>query len=337
MTNGPRRAGLGRKIIAPVLAVAVLAGGVHLWADTNLFGDDDLCGGLVSADAAEAALPGAGRLSDRGLNGGSKADEAAFTCVVESSSLLPWAQDGYLRISGSRARGDFPFTSAGRTGAASVSFFSGGATGAVADGHGWVLLPEECTTADGPAVVDADAPKDSEAAPLARLLTEVANRAAERAGCAGKTPLTAPNALAAAPEPRPVGEGSVCGLDGLPFPGTPDQARTAQETVQDTDGPLWACEVTGQATFTVTREPRLLAGILASPGLRERPDVGGLKVSGFDANHVVAECGGTPTYFSMETHPGYTTAFGKPGTPKSRELHADFVRLAGERFGCTRS
>ncbi|MEZ7007689.1 hypothetical protein [Streptomyces sp. AD55] len=333
MTNGPRRTGLARKIIAPALAVAVLAVGVHLWADTHLFGDDELCGGLVPADAAGAALPGSGRLSDRGLDG-SPDDEAAFTCVVESSSLLPWAKDGHLRISVGRERGDFPLTSGSPSGPASVSFFSGGVTGAVRDGHGWVLLPEECTTVDGPAVAEAHAPKDADAAAFARLLTEVAAKAAERAGCAGKTPPAAPGTLDAAPGPRPVREGSVCGLDGLPFPGTPDQARTAEETVQDTDGPLWACEVTGQATFAVTQEPRLLAGILASPGLREQPDVAGLRVSGFDANHVVAECGGTPTYFSLETHPGYTTAFGKPGTPKSGDLRTDFVRLAGERFGC---
>ncbi|GAA4018106.1 hypothetical protein GCM10022384_70410 [Streptomyces marokkonensis] len=56
MTNGKCRAGLGRKVVAPALAVAVLAAGAHLWLNTNLFGPTDVCGGLVSADSADTVL-----------------------------------------------------------------------------------------------------------------------------------------------------------------------------------------------------------------------------------------------------------------------------------------
>ncbi|MEU3733558.1 hypothetical protein AB0E81_29790 [Streptomyces sp. NPDC033538] len=61
----------------------------------------------------------------------------------------------------------------------------------------------------------------------------------------------------------------------------------------------------------------------------------GLQVSGFDPRHVVADCAGTPTYFSMEVHQGYTSALERPGTPNSRDLYDDFVDVAGKRFGCS--
>ncbi|MGC0374439.1 hypothetical protein [Streptomyces sp. SAI-229] len=172
---------------------------------------------------------------------------------------------------------------------------------------------------------------------LARLLTEVADNAAERGECAGDKPLVAPDALDAAPEPRRVRADAVCGLAGLRFPGTQAQARAGKkETVQDGDGPTWSCEVIDHAIYAVTQEPRLLAGIRSSPGFTEQPRTAGLQVSGFDPTHVVADCaGGTPTYFSMEVEQGCTTALEKPGTAGPRELFDNFVDIVGERFGCT--
>ncbi|MGC9442556.1 hypothetical protein [Streptomyces sp. WG5] len=337
MTGKNSRARLGRGSIAVTLAVVVPAAGVHLWLNTNLFGREDVCGGLVSTDSAQAVFAESGRLSDRdGLND-SPSDQLDFTCTVESSSFLLGSETDYMRISGGRERGDFPFSEYGRwPSPATVSFFSGGATGAVGSDHGWVLLPGACTTQDGPAVIEGYAPEGSDPVELARLLTEVANNTAERGGCAAETPLTAPDTLDSSPEPHQVQEGTVCGLAGLEFPGPKAQGRAnATETVQDSTGPTWSCEVADYATYAVTQEPRIVAGIRSSPRFTEQPRVAGLQVSGFDPRHVVADCAGTPTYFSMEVHQGYTSALEKPGTPNSRDLYDNFVDVVGKRFGCS--
>ncbi|MER6613560.1 hypothetical protein [Streptomyces xantholiticus] len=336
MRNGSGRAPLGRKVIAPVLATGVLAVGAHLGLNTNLFGGDEVCGGLVSTDAAAAVFPSSGRVSDREGLDSRPGDRLAFTCTVESSSFLPGSDTEHLRISGTRERGDFPFTDDGRwPSPAKVSFFSGGGTGAVGDDHGWVLLPGTCTTAaDGPAIIEGYAPEGSDPATLARLLTAVANNAAERVGCGGNGALVPPGALATPPEPQRPEKGVVCGLAGLAFPG-PNGQGAAQETVQDAPGPTWACDVPGYAIYAVTQEPRIIEAIRSSPGYEEQPRLVGRQVSGFDPHHVVADCAGTPTYFSLELGQKYHDAVGAPGTPRIQELFDTFVEAVGKRFGCS--
>ncbi|MBG0852101.1 hypothetical protein I2W78_09665 [Streptomyces spinoverrucosus] len=335
MTNESGRASLGRNIIATLVAVAVLAVGVHVWLNTNLLGRKEVCGGLVTTDSAEAVFSASGRISDRDGLDDRPSDQLAFTCTVELSSFLPGSDTEYLRIMGSRERGDFPFTDNGRwPSPVTMSFFSGGATGAIGSDHAWVLLPDACTTADGPAIIEGYAPEGSDPVNFTRLLTEVANTAAERADCATKQPLTAPDTLVAAPEPRQVKDGVVCDLSGLEFPGPPGDQAKAMESVQDRSSPTWSCEVSGYATYVVTHEPHIIAGIRSSPGFTKQKRVAGLQVSGFDARHVVADCAGTPTYFSMEFGQEYASAVGKPGTPRIRNLFDNFIDVAGKRFGC---
>ncbi|MFI0990612.1 hypothetical protein [Streptomyces exfoliatus] len=209
----------------------------------------------------------------------------------------------------------------------------GGATGAVGQDHGWVLLPGTCTTQDGPAIVEGYAPEGSDPVKLARLLTDVADKAAERAGCLDKGPLGAPTALTASPESRPVDDTAVCGLQGLTFPGP--EGRSEAKTVQESIRPTWAREVAGYATYAVTQEPRIVEGIRSSPGFKEQPRVAGRQVSGFDPWHVVADCAGVPTYFSLEFGPRYQAAAGGPGTPPRQDLFGDLVEAAGQRLGCS--
>ncbi|KQX57967.1 MULTISPECIES: hypothetical protein [unclassified Streptomyces] len=352
MAEGSGRAALGRKVLAPVVAVGVLAVGAHLWLNTDLFAGDTVCGGLVSTDAADAVFPSSGRVSDRDGLDERPGDRLSFDCTVESSSFLPGTDTGRIRVSAARERGDFPFTDDGRwPNPATASFFSGGAGGAVggigAD-HGWVLLPARCTTQAGPAVVEGYAPEGSGPVEFARLLTDVATRAAERAGCLTGGPLVAPAALPAAPAPRPVRDGAVCGIEGLGFPGpggrTPGTGAgtgsgAVKETVTGAPGesgrPTWACEVEGYATYAVTREPRIVEGIRASTGFTTQPPVAGRPVSGFDTRHVVADCAGVPTYFSMEFGRSYQDAADAPGTPRRQDLFDDFVEAAGKRLGCS--
>jgi hypothetical protein len=334
MANVSGRARLRWKIIVPLLAVALLVSGAHLWWNTNLLGREDVCGGLVSTDSAEVVLPGSGRISDRDGLDDRPGDRLAFTCTVQQSSVLPGSDTEYLRLSGTRERGDFPFLDGRWPSPATMSFFSGGSTGAVGSDHGWVLLPDGCTTADGPAIIEGYAPEGSDPVKVARLLTEIANNAAERAGCAAEQPLTAPDTLAAAPQPRQVEDSAVCDLAGLKFPGRKGDPGVT-ETVQDRAAPVWSCEVTGRATYAVTQEPHILAAIRSSPGYEEQPQVAGHRVSGFDNRHVVADCAGTPTYFSMELGQDYTSAIGEPGTPRAQDLFDNFVDVAGRRFSCS--
>lgn len=86
-----------------------------------------------------------------------------------------------------------------------------------------------------------------------REFIDVANKAAERAGCAGDRPMTPPDTLAAVPVSREVTDGRVCGVEGLAFPGLGGANGKARETVQDRTDATWACEVTGHATYAVTQ------------------------------------------------------------------------------------
>ncbi|MEU8622742.1 hypothetical protein [Streptomyces sp. NPDC048623] len=331
------RTSLRRKAIALLLAIALLGVGAHLWLNTNAFGRDEACGGLVPTDSAAAVFSSSGRVSDGSGPDTRPDDRLAFTCTLESSSFLPWTDTERIRISAGRERGDFPFTDDGRwPNPAAVSFFSGGPTGAVGavgDDHGWVFLPGACTTAGEPAIVEGYAPEGSDPVKLARLLTDVANRAAEGADCRGKEPLRAPAGLAAPAGPRPVRNGAVCGLADLEFP-VPGQRTKATERMQEHIRPTWACEIAGYATYAVTQEPQIVNGIRSSPGFKEQSPVAGRRVSGFDPRHVVADCAGTPTYFSLEFGPSYNDAVGTPGTLRMQDLFDNFVESVGKRIGC---
>ncbi|MER5982440.1 hypothetical protein [Streptomyces sp. NPDC001787] len=334
MTQGKGNRAPRWKWIAPVLALGVVLAGAHVWWNTDLLAGDEVCGGLVSTARAGSVLSGGGRISDGDGLDVRAGDDLEFSCTVEASSFLPGAGEGHLRISGTHERGDFAFTDGRWPSPATVSFFSGPATGGVGRDHGWVLLPEGCAKT-APAIIEGYAPEGSDPTALAALLTDVANRAAERAGCAPDRPLTLSGGLPAVPAGQKVPDGAVCGIKGLTFPGPAAGRPAARQTVQGRTGPTWACEVSGHATFSVTQEPRVLEAIASSPGFGEQPPLAGLRVSGFDQRHVVADCSGTPTYFSMEIGSTYQSALQSPGTPSAKAVFADFVTAAGKNYGCS--
>ncbi|MFJ8619753.1 hypothetical protein ACIRD4_28410 [Streptomyces clavifer] len=334
MTQGKGHRARRWKWIAPVLALGVVLAAVHVWLNTNLAAADEVCGGLVSTARADSVLSGGGRISDGNGLDARPGDELEFSCTVEAPSFPSGAGAGHIRISGTHERGDFAFTDGRWPSPATASFFSGPATGGVGKDHGWVLLPADCADT-APRIIEGYAPQGSDPTALARLLTDVANRAAQRAGCATDRPLTVPRSLPAAPAPRTVPDDAVCGIKGLAFPGSAAERETAHQTVQERNSPVWACEVSGHATFVVTQEPRLLEAIASSPGFGEQPGLAGLRVSGFDQRHVVADCSGTPTYFSMELGPAYTASLESPGTPPAKAVFADFVTSVGKSHGCS--
>ncbi|MEV2247694.1 hypothetical protein [Streptomyces sp. NPDC049970] len=334
MTQGKGNRAPRWKWIAPALALGVVLAAVHVWLNTNLVAGDEVCGGLVSTARADAVLSGGGRISDGDGLDSRPGDEVEFSCTVEAPSFPSGAGAGHLRISGTHERGDFAFTDGRWPSPATVSFFSGPATGGVGKDHGWVLLPAGCAKT-APAIIEGYAPPGSDPTALARLLTDVANRAAEQAGCAPDRPLTVPGTLPAAPARQMIPDDAMCGIRGLALPWQVADREAAQQTVQGRNGPVWACEVSGHATFVVTQEARVLDAIASSPGFEEQPGLAGLRVSGFDQRHVVADCSGTPTYFSMELGPTYASALESPDTPPAKTVFADFVTSVGKNYGCS--
>ncbi|MEU8502471.1 hypothetical protein AB0C86_38030 [Streptomyces lavendulae] len=323
MTTSPRRAAeVPRKTLAAAVTAVAVLGGLHLWLNTNTFGDSALCGGVVMAQDAEAVLTGAGRISDRpGPRSDSDDGKTRFDCVIErSAAALPGSHTQQLHVQGTSERGDFAFTGGRWPDASTVSFFPGGGA---APGRAWVQLPAACT-ASQPGVVEAYAPDTADPAKLVRLLTGTANRVGSQAGCTPPAPLAAPDRMDPPAPQRPATAGSVCGLPGFTLP------AVLRETVQDA-GATWSCGTAtaegakqAYATFSATQDPVVISGIRKSKGFTAQ---------GFDATHTVTECSGKPTYFAMEPGPRYTESLGV-GAPAPRDLFASFTKAAEGKFGC---
>ncbi|MFF4449820.1 hypothetical protein [Streptomyces sp. NPDC001502] len=324
MTTPPQRAAtFPRKSLAATVTAAAVLSGLHLWLNTNTFADSALCGGVVTAEAAEEVLTGAGRISDRpGPRSGADDGKIGLDCVIErSAAALPGSGTQRLHIQATSERGDFAFTGGRWPDASTVSFFPGGGA---ASGRAWVQLPEACTAAQA-GLVEAYAPDRADPGTLVRLLTATANRIGTRAGCTPPAPLAAPDRIAPAAPQRLATAGSACGLPGFTLP------AVLRETVQDS-GATWSCGTAAgegaeqaYATFSTTRDPAVIAGIRKSHGFTGQ---------GFDATHTVTECSGKPTYFAMETGFRYTESLGTTGAPAPRELFTAFTNAAKAKFGC---
>ncbi|MFD6936952.1 hypothetical protein ACFWAP_12500 [Streptomyces goshikiensis] len=323
MTTTPQRAAkFPRKTLAAAVTVVAALGGLHLWLNTNAFGDSALCGGVVTAESAEAVLTGVGRISDRpGPRSGADDGKTQFDCVIERKAVaLPGSDKQTLHIQGTSERGDFAFTGGRWPDASAVSFFPGGGA---ASGRAWVLLPAACTDRQA-GLVEAYAPDSADAAKLVGLLTGTANRVSDRAGCTPPAPLAAPARIAPVMRQRPAVASGVCGLPGFTVPGV--RMETAQ--VSDVS---WSCGTAtaegGKAayvTLSVTRDPAVIEGIRKSQGFTGH---------GFDATHILSDCAGKATYFAMEPGPRYTESLGT-GASAPSDLFNAFTKEARVKFGC---
>ncbi|MFD0429334.1 hypothetical protein ACFQ60_21345 [Streptomyces zhihengii] len=329
------RKAVGRKVLAPVLGIGLLVAGLHLRLNTNVLGEDEVCGGLVPTAAAAAVFPSSGRVSDgKGLDD-RPGDRLAFSCTVESSSFLPGSDTGHIRVTGTRERGDFPFTDDGRwPNPATVSYFAGDSTGGVGADHGWVLLPAACTTADG-------GRRSSRAGPRGIGPGE-AGRAPDRRGQRGgrKGRLRGRGAPGGAPHARRRPGSAAAPGRGRVWSRRDDVPRTTGGDRRRGDGPGRPGPHLGVPCGRIRDlrgdpgAPRR-RGHPVLPGYEAQPAAAGHAMSGFDPYQAVTDCAGTPTYFSMETGPKYHDATGTPGTPRLRPLFDSFVAAAGDRFGCS--
>ncbi|WP_139216321.1 hypothetical protein [Streptomyces sp. CC77] len=254
-----------------------------------------------------------------------------------------------MHIYASKDRADFPFTHSGSTYAGTTIYFSGESSGAVHGNHqAWTWLPTACSERDLVRVVATLTSEHSaDRGALAKLTVDTANRLMNRAGCDAPK-LTAPSVVETPPKERRSAPQSLCGVDGFSLPSaSTGRATPVLETAPTSRGPVWSCFVTldndsdesakarGFATYAVVQDPTLIAGMKQSDTYSQKSPVQGWDVSGFDDLHIVADCGGTDTYFAMEVGPQLTRTWEVPGSPGSSDLFAAFVSAVGGEYGCS--
>ncbi|MEV0264966.1 hypothetical protein AB0I49_27000 [Streptomyces sp. NPDC050617] len=332
-----------KKLVFAGAVCALVLGGLNLGWNTNTFGPDEVCHGLLPAGEMERTLGRSGRLeSDDYKNAPGKGD-VEFRCSVRQTSKLLGHKDAEVRIGAYQERADFAFTSTAWRAPARMSYFSGPATGAVSDSTGWVMLPESCwgKSGDSPLsekppvyVIEASATgagmKQRE---LARMLVKTAGAVSQRAGCASGNAAEDPEPLPAA-SVRPMDSAKACGIPGLALDVSGDTAKgrpveRARSLSAKTE-PVWACDLllgekgAPYASFAVVRDTRMTSAISQSLA-HHSPDAG-----------VMASCGGEDTYFTMKTGARYAKASEASGSrlPDEKTLFKKFVDGAKEQMNC---
>ncbi|UYQ62374.1 hypothetical protein [Streptomyces peucetius] len=94
-------------------------------------------------------------------------------------------------------------------------------------------------------------------------------------------------------------------------------------------------ERSGYITYSVTRDPLILAGIKKMDDYSAEDPIPGWPVTGVGPRHIVANCNGTETYFAMELGVQYTETLESAGFVKDHVLFRDFVESVGKQFDCT--
>ena len=334
-------------VAASALVVVAAITTLHCWWNTNLFGDEALCGETLESGAIQEALDTPGRLSVVSAQVGSGFPE--FRCVVERTSKFTGAEDQRVAVGTSSRQGAFPFVTASWKDPASRSYFKSGRSGAVSGSGGYVILPVSCWDKVGSiqgsqarrgekgavATVEATVEKGSaDRAGLARLLDRTAQRVAEKAGCADRRP--AEPALAAPAEPRPTDPAEVCGLPGLSLPQGAVLAAVAtpgSEQVNTGASHTWACdmELAGSSksrlSFAATSDRAVVDAALRDAGaLRQLPGNEGWAATA----QAVLHCRGGDVYFAARWNTEYEGALlDSTGTP---EKFGDIRRATFQNF-----
>ncbi len=347
VTSAEKPFPIWKRLVLAGMVCALFLGGFHLVRNTNTFGPDELCHGLLPAEEMERTLEHSGRLDSEDYKNAPGKDDVEFRCSVRQTSKLLGRDDATVRIGSYQERADFPFESALWVGAAKMSYFSGPATGAVSDSSGWVMLPESCwgKAAESPLmerppvyVIEAIASNtETKRRELARALVKMANAVSQRAGCAPGNASTDPRPLPAA-SVKPTDSAKVCGIPGLtltvPSGTTQDRPveRARSLTTAKAD-PVWACDLLldekdlPYASFAVVRDKRLASAI--SQSLAHHTPGAGL----------MASCGGENTYFTMKTGARYGKLARAPrsGMPDEKALFKKFVSAAKKQLNCGNS
>lgn len=332
-------------------ALTLITGCLNLTWNTNLLGSGQMCHGLLPGALTEDAFNHPGRLHDSPLGSPPRGNDTKFLCQVKlTSKLMPGSDTRYLQVGGSPESPDFQFTSGAWPFPAKMSFFSTGATGAVSDESGWVLLPGSCQPKESSdaknhhvyVVEGSTTGGKMKRLGLARLLVEAANRVARQAGCATET-LGAPAQLQTPATTTDTDFFNACGIRGFAInhfstltPGN------IQERAQKMPSPIWACDLllsqdrSPYASFAVVRDQHLVSEISKSLDRTQRPVPNGWHARGFTGSGgLVASCGGKDTYFAVRIGPGYhATANESDDSGDSMSLLQSFVSAVGKKMGC---
>ncbi len=337
------------KVWAVVAAVVVVVAGLlHVWRNTNVLTADRLCGDLVSAEKADAVLPGSGRLDAEG-DGLDEDDLTDTTCGVGKSSVVLGSGESRLTVRLWGVRGYDPLTFESEPHPTGASFFSGEVTGGVDEHKAWVMLPEKCWT-DRPVVAEFNITEPAaDRTAFAALATDTVRTIAARTGC-GDLPekpgtLVPPRSDAA----RPVSAGQVCGLGGLTVAGQVPAGAKVLEEGQKAPADLWSCKLTlddgtsgfvrgdGFMKYTATRDPLLIEAMRKFPGTAKgaTPDGREAEIVDKGVGFILPCADGDSLYLAVESGQQYLEASKRhENLPKRDAYVAPFMKAAAKTFGC---
>ncbi|MFI1222658.1 MULTISPECIES: hypothetical protein [unclassified Streptomyces] len=329
--------------VVPVLVIV----GLHACRNTNVLTEDRLCGGLVSAERADAVLPGSGRLDAEGE--GLRDELTRTVCRVEKSSVVLGSGEGELTVRVWAEQGDELLGVDRSPERSETSFFAGRATGGVDGYTGWALLPEKCWD-DRPVIVRVSSSEQvSDRTAFAALTTDTARAVAAGAKC-GDLPERPGTLLPpVSEEAGPAAEGQVCGLDGFSLRGQVPEGVKVLEAGQRAPADLWTCKVSlddetrgyvradGFMRYTASRDPLLIAAVRKAPGTTEGKAPDGREADVVDGGSaMILPCaGGGALYWAVESGQQYLEASKRhPGLPRRDAYVAPFVKAAARTFGC---
>nr|WP_203608844.1 hypothetical protein [Streptomyces anulatus] len=321
---------------------------LHVWRNTNVLTADRLCGDLVSAEKADAVLPGSGRLDAEG-DGLDEDDLTDTECGVGKSSVVLGSGESRLTVRLWGVRGYDPLTFESEPHPTGASFFSGEVTGGVDEHKAWVMLPEKCWT-DRPVVAEFNITEPAaDRTAFAALATDTVRTIAARTGC-GDLPekpgtLVPPRSDAA----RPVSAGQVCGLGGLTVAGQVPAGAKVLEEGQKAPADLWSCKLTlddgtsgfvrgdGFMKYTATRDPLLIEAMRKFPGTAKgaTPDGREAEIVDKGVGFILPCADGDSLYLAVESGQQYLEASKRhENLPKRDAYVAPFVKAAATTFGC---
>ncbi|MFE8916647.1 hypothetical protein [Streptomyces globisporus] len=333
---------------AVAVLVVAFAGLLHAWRNTNVLTEDQLCGGLVSTEKADAVLPGSGRLDAEG-DGLDDGDLTDTRCRVEKSSVVLGSGGSGLTVRLWGVRGYDPLTFEGEPYPTDASFFTGKVTGGVDAYKAWAMLPEKCWT-DRPVVAEFSLTEPAaDRTAFAALATDTVRTVAARTGC-GDLPeqpgtLVSPRSDAA----RPVSEGQVCGLDGLTVRGQVPTGAKVLDEGQKAPAGLWTCKLTlddetrgpvradGFMKYTASRDPLLIAAVRKFPGTAKGTAPDGREAENVDRGAgIILPCAeGGPLYLAVASGQQYLEAGKRHPDLPSRDAYVEpFMEAAAKTFGC---
>lgn len=311
-------------VLGGLTAVVTLAGAaLFIRWNTNFLGAETLCGGIVTSDDVQSAINSSGRIAEVSSQTATASSE--FRCTVKRTSRFIGTEDVEVTIRTATELGAFPFTTATWKNPSTMSYFKDGASGAVSDTRGWVMLPKACwdrvgsiqgsrRIPPGPKSVAAvEATVGQGAADrkgLARLLVHAAQKVGESAGCS-RTELRAPSDLSTLSRPRTTDAQNACGIQGFSLPKNSlvkGLAEPGHEQLTGETPHTWACDMyldgssKSQISFSVSSDANVIDGALRdSDSFR---DIDGNKgVARLD--EAVLHCEDGDVYFSVRWNSKY--------------------------------